>query len=171
MPDYFNPPTPPYPKPHYSPVIDPFFAGMVYDLFNAETTTRSCDTAVGFGLAVTQDASNFNKVSLPSATNTNFAGVVRHEHIDPALNGGTPGFPPLYPLPVLRKGHIVVKLDSNVTTVNPNDPVYVRTVDSGENKKGQFRNTVVAGETIQWEGANWVRGVAVGCAVVGIDLV
>ena len=171
MPDYFNPPAPSYPRPHYSPVIDPFFAGLVYDLFDAETTTRSCDTPVGFGIAVMQESTNFNKVSLPTPSNSNFAGVVRHEHMDSALNNGQIGFPPLYPLPVLRKGHIVVKLDTTVTTIQPNDPVCVRVAESGENKPGQFSNIESPGQTIKWPGAGWVRGVSVGCAVVGIDLV
>ena len=171
MPDYFNPPAPSYPRPHYSPVIDPFFAGLVYDLFDAETTTRSCDVPMGFGVACVQDPSNFNKVALPSAANPNFAGVIRHEHMDSALNNGMIGFPPLYPLPVLRKGHIVVKLDTTITAVGPNDPVCVRVAESGENRPGQFSNAVIPGESILWPGAKWVRGVSVGCAVVGIDLV
>jgi hypothetical protein len=113
----------------------PFIAGQVSDFEKGTTDTATCDDALGFGLVVVDanagvgglgvNSNNYGtafRIELPSPTNTRFAGVTRHEHIDPALGGvrinpprtsavptplppGAPN-PPVTPPPVWQPGAV-----------------------------------------------------------------
>lgn len=141
-----------------SPLMLPFIAGQITDLFRRQTDTVSCLTVVPFGYAIC-DTNEYGVVELPSPANTKFSGFAQYEHLDPILAGRNAqgvlvGFAPKYPIPRLKTGRIAVPIDDDVMTVTPADKVYIRTVAAGLMKlPGQARKD--ASGAVEWVGLKW----------------
>lgn len=151
---------------NYGYELEPFMAGQVTDSSDRITDTASMNDGCTFGVVLCFPKDNPLFYELPSATNTNFAGCVQHEHLDPAVGlvresasgqtfvnsyRGQLAFPPRYPIPLLLRGRIAMQIDDDVMSVSKGQAVYVRTVDDGTlKKKGQLRKDAGSGAVI-WQ--------------------
>lgn len=139
--------------------IEPFVAGQATDSsLNQVDTVSTLVQHIPYGLVLCYTATP-GIVELPSASNRNFAGVARHQHLDPVISGDgyidpmITGYPPKFPIPLFRIGRIAVPLDSDILTIATNMPVYVRKNVSGTKIPGQVRTNSTDADL--WEKARF----------------